>query len=146
MRLARRGVAVLAPQYKHILDRHAHVAGCGTGSRQDSAPAANGKSPPAASAAADRFFHRPPLSRRCVGVDATHMLRAVVQAAAKTLPRPHAHLGERASVAASRPPARAIASGGEGGGARPRAADEQLVGGGEGVCVLPSRKEGVCGV
>ena len=74
------------------------------------------------------------------------MLRAVVQAAAKTLPRPHAHLGERASVAASRPPARAIASGGEGGGARPRAADEQLVGGGEGVCVLPSRKEGVCGV
>ena len=73
-------------------------------------------------------------------------MRAVVQAAAKTLPRPHAHLGERASVAASRRPARAIASGGEGRGARPRAADAQLVGGGEGVCGLPSRKDGVRGI
>ena len=41
---------------------------------------------------------------------------------------------ELLSRAASRSPARAIASGGEGGGARPRAADAQLVGGGEGVC------------
>ena len=63
-----------------------------------------------------------------------------------SLPRPHARLSERASGAASRRPARAIASGGEGGGARPRAADEQLVGGGQGVCVLPSRTEGVRGM
>ena len=52
----------------------------------------------------------------------------------------------RALGAASRRPARAIASGGEGGGARPRAADEQLVGGVKGVCVLPSRMEGGRGV
>jgi hypothetical protein len=38
---------------------------------------------------------------------------------------------ELLSRAASRSPARAVASGGEGRGARPRAADEQLVGGGE---------------
>ena len=44
------------------------------------------------------------------------------------------------------PTAWAIARGGEGGGACPRAADEQLVGGGEGFCVLPSRKEGVRGI
>ena len=43
--------------------------------------------------------------------------------------------------AGPRSPARAIASGGEGRGARPRATDEQLVGGGQGVCGLPSRKE-----
>ena len=48
--------------------------------------------------------------------------------------------------AGSRTPARAIASGGEGRVARPRATDEQLVGGGQGVCVLPSRREGMwCG-
>eukprot|EP00964_Phaeocystis_antarctica_P005628 scaffold3067_cov67-Phaeocystis_antarctica.AAC.3 len=36
---------------------------------------------------------------------------------------------------------------GEGRGARPRATDEQLVGVGQGGCVLPSRKEGIrCGV
>ena len=46
------------------------------------------------------------------------------------------------SRAASRSPARAIASGGEGRGARPRAADEQLVGGGQGVCALPESKGG----
>eukprot|EP00964_Phaeocystis_antarctica_P114350 scaffold78323_cov43-Phaeocystis_antarctica.AAC.3 len=41
--------------------------------------------------------------------------------------------------------ARAIASGGEGRGALPRAADVQLVGVGQG-CVLPSRMEGIrCG-
>ena len=49
---------------------------------------------------------------------------------------------ELLSRAASRSPARAIASGGEGRGARPRAADEQLVGGGQGVCVLPESKGG----
>jgi hypothetical protein len=43
---------------------------------------------------------------------------------------------ELLSRAASRSPARAKASGGEGRGARPRAADEQLVGGGQGVCAL----------
>ena len=49
---------------------------------------------------------------------------------------------ELLSRATSRSPARAIASGGEGRGARPRATDGQLVGGGQGVCVLPSRREG----
>ena len=49
---------------------------------------------------------------------------------------------ELLSRAASRSPARAIASGGEGRGARPRAADEQLVGGGQGVCDLPESKGG----
>ena len=45
--------------------------------------------------------------------------------------------------AASRTPARAV---GEGRGARPRATDEQLVGVGQGVCALPSRREGIrCG-
>ena len=38
------------------------------------------------------------------------------------------------------PGARVIASGGEGQGVRPRATDAQLVGGGQGVCALPSRK------
>jgi hypothetical protein len=47
-----------------------------------------------------------------------------------------------ATGAASRSPARAIASGGEGRGARPRAADEQLVGGGQGVCVLCRESKG----
>ena len=47
-----------------------------------------------------------------------------------------------ATCAASRTPARAIVIG-EGRGARPRATDEQLVGVGQGVCGLPSRKEGV---
>ena len=51
---------------------------------------------------------------------------------------------ELLSRAASRSPARAIASGGEGRGARPRAADEQLVGVGQGVCVLPESKGGAC--
>eukprot|EP00964_Phaeocystis_antarctica_P074483 scaffold45801_cov57-Phaeocystis_antarctica.AAC.3 len=54
----------------------------------------------------------------------------------------------RASVwrAASRTPARAVASRGKGRGARPRATDQQLVGVGQGVCALPSRKEGMwCG-
>eukprot|EP00964_Phaeocystis_antarctica_P144547 scaffold110353_cov67-Phaeocystis_antarctica.AAC.3 len=46
--------------------------------------------------------------------------------------------------AASRSPARAIAKTGEGRGARPCATDEQLVGGGQGACALPSRKEGTC--
>ena len=49
-----------------------------------------------------------------------------------------------ATGAASRSPARAIASGGEGRGARPRAADEQLVGGGQGVCALPRVEMGAC--
>ena len=49
-----------------------------------------------------------------------------------------------ATCAASRTPARAIASRGEGRGARPRATDEQLVGVVQGVCALPSRKEGMC--
>jgi hypothetical protein len=49
---------------------------------------------------------------------------------------------ELLSRAASRSPARAIASGGEGRGARPRAADDQLVGGGQGVCALPESKGG----
>ena len=47
-----------------------------------------------AAAAAARSFSSP-LSHVGVGVDATHMLRAVVQAAAKTLPRPHAHTSVR---------------------------------------------------
>ena len=51
-------------------------------------------------------------------------------------------LGRRRGWAASRSPARAISSGGEGRGARPRAADEQLVGGGQRLRVLPGRKEG----
>jgi hypothetical protein len=53
------------------------------------------------------------------------------------------------SRAASRSPARAIAmiaSGGEGRGARPRAADEQLVGGGQGGCVLPRVERGACNI
>eukprot|EP00964_Phaeocystis_antarctica_P065162 scaffold39268_cov62-Phaeocystis_antarctica.AAC.1 len=55
------------------------------------------------------------------------------------------------SGAASWTPAQAVASRGEGRGACPRATDEQLVGVGQGVCALPSRKEGrtmrgeVCG-
>ena len=49
---------------------------------------------------------------------------------------------ELLSRAASQSPTRAIASGGEGRGARPRAADEQLVGGGQGVCELPESKRG----
>ena len=44
-------------------------------------------------------FVSSPLSHVGVGVDATHKLRAMVRAAAKTLPRPHAHLGEGASQA-----------------------------------------------
>jgi len=51
---------------------------------------------------------------------------------------------ELLSRADSRSPARAIASGGEGRGARPRAADEQLVGGGQGVCALPRVERGAC--
>ena len=47
-----------------------------------------------------------------------------------------------ATCAASRSPARAVASKGEGRGARPRATDGQLVGGGQGVCVLPESKGG----
>eukprot|EP00964_Phaeocystis_antarctica_P116988 scaffold80854_cov54-Phaeocystis_antarctica.AAC.2 len=54
----------------------------------------------------------------------------------------HAPLDESsARRAASRTPARAIE---EGRGARPRATDEQLVGVVQGVCALPSRKEGMC--
>ena len=49
-----------------------------------------------------------------------------------------------ATCAVSRTPARAIASRGEGRGARPGATDEPLVGVGQGVCALPSRKEGTC--
>ena len=49
----------------------------------------------------------------------------------------------RSSGAASRNPARAVASRGEGRVAPPRATDEQLVGVGQGVCALSSRKEGV---
>ena len=48
-----------------------------------------------------------------------------------------------AQLAASRTPARVIASSGEGQSTRPRATDEQLVGVGQGVCELPSRKEGM---
>ena len=48
---------------------------------------------------------------------------------------------ELLSRAASRSPARAIASGGKGRGAHPRAADEQLVGGGD-PCALPKSKVG----
>ena len=73
--------------------RHAHIAGCGMGSRHGICPG-------------------------------------------------RTHTSMRASGAASRRPARVIASAGEGGGARPRAAHEQLVGGGQGGCVLPSRTEG----
>eukprot|EP00964_Phaeocystis_antarctica_P061667 scaffold36871_cov49-Phaeocystis_antarctica.AAC.2 len=55
-------------------------------------------------------------------------------------------LGRECGQAGPRTPARAIASGGEGRGARPRATDEQLVGVGQGVCALPSRREGIrCG-
>eukprot|EP00964_Phaeocystis_antarctica_P103861 scaffold69098_cov54-Phaeocystis_antarctica.AAC.3 len=49
-------------------------------------------------------------------------------------------------AAGPRTPARAVASRGKGRGARPRATDAQLVGVGQGVCVLPSRREGIrCG-
>ena len=87
-----------------------------------------------------------PLSHVGVGVDATHTLRAVVHGSRHRLCPGRTHTSMRASRAASRRPARVIASGGEGGGASPRAADEQLVGGGQGVCVLPSRTEGGRGV
>ena len=55
---------------------------------------------------------------------------------------PVTHLDVEGSVqrAASRTPARAV---GEGRGARPRATNEQLVGVGQGVCALPSRREGI---
>eukprot|EP00964_Phaeocystis_antarctica_P058140 scaffold34462_cov56-Phaeocystis_antarctica.AAC.9 len=49
----------------------------------------------------------------------------------------------RESRAGPRTPARAIASGGEGRGARPRATDEQLVGVGQGVGGLPIFERGV---
>ena len=48
-------------------------------------------------------------------------------------------LGRECCRTGSRTPARAIASGGEGRGARPRATNEQLVGVGQGVCALPSQ-------
>ena len=52
-------------------------------------------------------------------------------------------LGGEGGRAGPRSPARAtIASRGEGRGARPSAADEQLVAGGQGVCVLPESKGG----
>ena len=51
---------------------------------------------------------------------------------------------ELLSRAASRSPDRVIASEGEGRGARPCAADEQLVGGGQGVCSLPRVERGAC--
>eukprot|EP00964_Phaeocystis_antarctica_P071135 scaffold43354_cov58-Phaeocystis_antarctica.AAC.2 len=55
--------------------------------------------------------------------------------------------GRECGRAGPRPPARAIASRGEGRGARPRATDEQLVGVGQGACGLPSRKGGMrCGM
>eukprot|EP00964_Phaeocystis_antarctica_P009639 scaffold5248_cov49-Phaeocystis_antarctica.AAC.2 len=60
-----------------------------------------------------------------------------------TLRQSRAHICSRSSGAASRTPARAIASRGEGRVAPPRATDEQLVGVGQGVCGLSSRKEGV---
>ena len=55
-------------------------------------------------------------------------------------PVTHLDVGGSVQRAASRTPARAV---GEGRGARPRATDEQLVGVGQGVCVLPSCKEGI---
>ena len=99
-----------------------------------------------AAAAAARLFSSP-RSHVGVGVVATHILIAGYGTGSRHgLCLGRTHTSVRASGAASRRPARAIASGGEGGGARPRAADEQLVGGGEGKCPLPSRKEGVRGI
>ena len=74
---------------------------------------------------------------------ASHMLRGML-AARFTM---STHAQSRSSVAASRSPAggklRVIASSGEGVGAGPCATDEQLVGVGQGVCRLPSRREGM---
>eukprot|EP00964_Phaeocystis_antarctica_P032219 scaffold18260_cov57-Phaeocystis_antarctica.AAC.3 len=49
----------------------------------------------------------------------------------------------QAALASPHERASLISVRGEGRGARPRATDEQLVGGGQGVCALPSRKEGM---
>eukprot|EP00964_Phaeocystis_antarctica_P060773 scaffold36265_cov43-Phaeocystis_antarctica.AAC.4 len=66
------------------------------------------------------------------------------QVSVKLLDRGHqGGLARESGRAGPRTPARAIASGGEGRGARPRATDEQLVGVGQGGCVLPSRREGI---
>eukprot|EP00964_Phaeocystis_antarctica_P078703 scaffold48962_cov58-Phaeocystis_antarctica.AAC.4 len=46
-------------------------------------------------------------------------------------------LGRESGRAGPRTPARAVSSGGEGRGARPRATNEQLVGVGQGACALP---------
>ena len=58
---------------------------------------------------------------------------------------PVAHLDVEGSGqrAASRTPARAVASRGKGRVAPPRATDQQLVGVGQGVCGLPGRREGI---
>eukprot|EP00964_Phaeocystis_antarctica_P105113 scaffold70189_cov57-Phaeocystis_antarctica.AAC.4 len=59
----------------------------------------------------------------------------------ESLEDPEQH-SSQCSLAASGSPARAIASGGEGRGARPRATDDQLVGVGQRVCALPRVKGG----
>ena len=82
-----------------------------------------------------------------VGVGVRHMqIAGWSRASGRRRICPVTHTSIRASVrrAASRTPAQAIVSRGEGRGARPRATDEQLVGVVQGVCALPSRKEGMC--
>ena len=85
----------------------------------------------------------PPPTQRAFSA-ATHFLRSLCGVAVSYTPD-HSHECSQSSRGAGpRPPARAISSGGEGRGARPRATGEQLVRVGQGVCVLPSR-EGVRG-
>ena len=89
-----------------------------------------------------RFFTPSPFMS--MYVSATRKLRELWSSEQSPCILPsHSHLDARASVrraASQRTPARAI---GEGRGARPRATDEQLVGVGQGVCALPSRKESI---
>ena len=146
MRRARRGVALRLRSHErrhrtprrrrtptaHLYPQHTHARSAFSSTCQ-------------AAAAAARLFSSP-LSHVGVGVDATHISCGLWYRQPPRLCLGRTHTSVRASGAASRRPARVIASGGEGRGARPRAADEQLVGGGEGVCPLPSRKEGVRGI
>ena len=119
------------PQHTRAIDRHSRALMSGSCSR------------------CSRLFLSP-LSRPCRCGLHTHVAGCGTGSRQDSVPWPHAHLSVRASGAGIRGPslrtAWAMASGGEGGGARPRAADEQLVGGGQGVCLLPSRKEGLRGV
>ena len=86
----------------------------------------------------------PPLQYQRVRVRDCHaQVAGCCRSSSHRLCSSHEHTCSRRSLgAASRSPARAIAKTGEGRGARPCATDEQLVGGGQGACALPSRREG----